>query len=86
MNVSKCVSGAGSWCRGLMKRDISPVHIVKRCPLFTSDFQLTASPVPPASADLTFLMSSSRGLGAGPPVRALRTLTPRHLGPFPLGP
>lgn len=47
MNVSKCVSGAGSWCRGLMKRDISPVHIVKRCPLLTSDFQLTASPVPP---------------------------------------
>lgn len=49
MNVSKCVSGAGSRCRGLMK---SPVHIVKRCPLFTSDFQLTASPVPPASAEV----------------------------------
>lgn len=52
MNVSKCVSGVGSRCRGLMKRNISPVHIAKRCQLLTSDFQLTASPVPPASAEV----------------------------------
>lgn len=50
MNVSKCVSGVGSRCRGLMKRDISPVHTAC-CSHQTSSLHRPLSLLPPLKSD-----------------------------------